>query len=202
MNAVIDARVATEGDLDAIGATLGRAFEGDPLWGWCFDGEPRERKLAGLGGVFRFAAAAALDYGWVRLAGEAAAVALWIPAGEPEMSAADEARFPAAVREVCSPNAAARVLTLMEAFERNHPHEPPHYYLSLLGTDPDHAGQGIGMALVAANLAEIDAIGAPSFLESSNPANVARYERAGFRPERDVTLVDDISATQMWREPS
>jgi GNAT superfamily N-acetyltransferase len=202
MNAGIDVRVATEADLDAIAETLGRAFEGDPVWGWCFEGETRERKIAGLGGVFRFAAAAALDYGWVRLVGEAAAVALWIPAGEPEMSPADEARFPAAVREACSPPAAARVLSLMEAFEHNHPHDPPHFYLSVLGTHPDHAGKGLGMNLVASNLAEIDALGAPSFLESSNPANLPRYERAGFRPSRDVELVGGISATQMWHRPS
>jgi GNAT superfamily N-acetyltransferase len=198
----IEARVATEADLDAIGETLGRAFEGDPVWGWCYEGETRERKLAGMSGVFRFAAEAALDYGWVRLAGEAAAVALWIPAGEPEMSPADEARFPAAVRDACSPNAAARVLTLMQAFDRNHPHEPPHFYLSLLGTHPDYAGKGLGMNLVASNLAEIDALGAPSFLESSNPTNVPRYERAGFVPSRDVELVGGLSATQMWRRPS
>jgi GNAT superfamily N-acetyltransferase len=195
-------RVATAADLDAIGETLGRAFDGDPVWGWCFEGETRERKLVGMSGVFRFAAAAALDHGWVRLAGDAAAVALWIPAGEPEMSPADEARFPDAVREVCTPTATARVLTLMEAFDANHPHEPPHFYLSLLGTHPDHAGSGIGMSLVASNLAEIDALGAPSFLESSNPANVARYERAGFHPSRDVELVGGLSATQMWRQPS
>jgi GNAT superfamily N-acetyltransferase len=194
-------RVATEADLDAIAVTLGRAFEHDPVWAWCFAGEERERKLAGLGAVFRFAAAAALDHGWVRIAGDAAAVALWIPPGEPEMSDADEERFPAFVEAECGPTAAARVLTLMGAFERNHPHEPPHFYLSVLGTDPDHAGQGIGMALVAANLEEVDAAGASAFLESSNPANVRRYERAGFRPDREVALVDDLTATQMWRHP-
>jgi GNAT superfamily N-acetyltransferase len=202
MNLGLDTRVAEESDLDAIADTLGRAFEGDPVWAWCFAGEPRERMIAGLGHVFRFAAAAALDYGWVRIAGDGAAVALWIPAGEPEMSAADEARFPAVIAESCSAAATARVLELMAAFERNHPHEPPHFYLSVLGTHPDHAGQGIGMALVAANLAEIDAIGAPSFLESSNPANIPRYERAGFHPEREVELVDNLTATQMWRKRS
>lgn len=200
--ALAEARVAVEGDLDAIGETLGRAFEGDPLWGWCFEGEPRERKIAGLGGIFRFYAAAALEHGWVRIVGDGAAVAIWIPPGVPEMSPADEERFPAFVVETCSPTAAARVLELMEAFEANHPHGPPHFYLSVLGTNPDHAGHGLGMALVAANLAEIDTAGAPAFLESTNPANVARYERAGFRVDRQVELVKGISAAQMWRRPA
>jgi ribosomal protein S18 acetylase RimI-like enzyme len=30
-----------------------------------------------------------------------------------------------------------------------HPREPPHYYLTLLGTHPDHRGKGIGMRLEA-----------------------------------------------------
>ncbi len=202
MSAEIEARVATEADLDAIAETVGAAFEGDPPWGWCFDGEPRERKIAGLGAVFRFFAAAALEYGWVRIANDGEAAAIWIPPGVPEMSAEDEERFPAAVAAACSPTATARVMTLMEAFEANHPHGAPHFYLSILGTHPAHAGKGIGMALLAANLAEIDAAGHPSYLESTNPVNNARYERAGFRAQREVTLVGGIPATQMWHEPA
>lgn len=200
MAAASSFRAAGEADLDALAATLARAFEHDPVWSWCFAGEPRERLLAGLGAVFRFAAAAALDYGWVRLAGDAAAVALWTPPGEPEMSAADEERFPDAIAAACSAAATARVLALMEAFERNHPADPQHFYLSVLGTHPDHAGQGIGVALVAANLEEIDAAGPPAYLESTNPANVARYERLGFVPDREAQLVADLTATQMWRQ--
>ena len=173
-------RVATEADLPAIGEALAGAFEHDPIWGWAFEDAERERKLAALGAVFGFCAAAALEQGWVRVTEEVEAVALWIPPGAPEMSPADAERFPAVVAEACSEAAAARVLELMAAFDRNHPHEPTHFYLSLLGTHPDHAGQGLGMALVAANLEEIDGEGAPAYLESSNPANVPRYERLGF----------------------
>ncbi|HUA02318.1 MAG TPA: GNAT family N-acetyltransferase [Solirubrobacteraceae bacterium] len=72
------------------------------------------------------------------------------------------------------------VLALVDRFEENHPREEPHYYLSLLGTHPDHRGQGKGMWLLAANLAEIDAEGMPAYLESSNRANDHRYERLGF----------------------
>ena len=85
----------------------------------------------------------------------------------------------------------------------NHPHEPPHFYLSLLATHPDHAGHGHGVGLVAANLAEMDAGDppAPAFLESSNPRNLARYERLGFRPTREVELIAGLTGTQMWRGP-
>jgi GNAT superfamily N-acetyltransferase len=199
-------RPATAADLEAVGETLALAFEHDPVWGWGFadleGGEgARERKLAGLRAVFGFAAAAALAYEWVWISGDAAAVALWIPPGVPEMSAEDAERFPAVVRDACGPRVAPRALALMEAFERVHPAEPAHYYLSVLGTHPDHAGQGLGMGLVAANLELIDAEGATAFLESSNPANLRRYQRLGFRPDREVELVGDLTATQMWRGP-
>ena len=196
-------RVATEADLPAIGETLARAFENDPLWGWAFESASRERKLASLSTVFGFFAGAALDFGWVRVTDGAEAVALWIPPGSPEMKPADEARMPGVIAAACEPEPAARVMEMLDAFERNHPHEPPHFYLSLLATHPDHAGKRLAVGLVADNLAEMDAADPPAaaFLESSNPRNVPRYERLGFRPTREVELVAGLTGTQMWRPP-
>jgi ribosomal protein S18 acetylase RimI-like enzyme len=199
----VKTRVAERSDLERIGETLARAFEHDPLWGWAFEDAERERKLAALAEVFGFFAGAALDLGWVRVTDGVEAVALWIPPGSPEMSPADEERLPGVIAAGCGPVSAPRVTELIDAFERHHPHEPPHYYLSLLATHPDHAGHGHGVGLVAACLAEIDAGDPPAaaFLESSNPANLARYERLGFRPTREVELIDGLSGTQMWRGP-
>jgi ribosomal protein S18 acetylase RimI-like enzyme len=196
-------RVATEADLEAIGRTLAGAFEHDPLWGWAFEEAERERKMAALAEVFGFCAAAALALGWVRVTEGVEAVALWIPPGAPEMSPAEEARLPGVVAAACGPESAKPVLDLFGAFEANHPHEPPHFYLSLLGTNPDQAGHGHGLGLVADCLAEIDAGDPPAaaFLESSNPGNVPRYERLGFRPTREVELIAGLGGTQMWRGP-
>jgi GNAT superfamily N-acetyltransferase len=197
-------RVAERADLPRIGEALALAFERDPLWGWAFEDASRERKLAALEAVFGFFAGAALDFGWVRVTDGVEAVALWIPPGSPEMTPADEERMPGVIADACEPASAARVGELLGAFEHNHPHEPPHFYLSLLATRPDHAGHGFGVGLVADNLAEIDAGDppAPAFLESSNPRNLTRYERLGFRPTRDVELIAGLNGTQMWRGPS
>ena len=75
---------------------------------------------------------------------------------------------------------ADEVLELLERFDAHHPRDEPHYYLSLLGTHPDHRGNGRGMGLLAANLATIDDLAMPAYLESSNRANDHRYERLGF----------------------
>jgi GNAT superfamily N-acetyltransferase len=98
---------------------------------------------------------------------------------------------------------AARVLDTFEHFEAAHPRESEHFYLSLLGTHPDHRGKGIGMGLLAENLRRIDAEGTPAFLESSNPANDHRYERLGFVRCGAFELGEDGPVvTQMWRDPS
>jgi GNAT superfamily N-acetyltransferase len=169
-----------------------------------FEDAERERKLAALASVFGFFAEAALEFGWMRITDGVEAVALWIPPGSPEMTPADEQRLPGVIATACGPQSASRVSRLLDAFEHSHPHEPPHYYLSLLATHPDHVGNGLGVGLVADCLAEIDAGDPPAsaFLESSNPRNLPRYERLGFRPTREVELIAGLSGTQMWRPPA
>jgi GNAT superfamily N-acetyltransferase len=147
-------------------------------------------------------AEAALSYGSAWLTGDCAAVALWIPPGKPELRPEDEERLEGLLTELLG-DGAGRVQDTFERFEAAHPDGDPHYYLSLLGTNPDSRGQGLGMGLLAATLERIDAEGAPAFLESSNPVNTPRYERLGFRRCGEFELPEDgPSVTQMWREPS
>ena len=129
-------RVAGENDLQEIGRTLARGFEHDPLWGWAFEEADQERKLAALAAVFGFFCEAALGLDWVRVTDGLEAVALWIPPGSPEMSPADEERLPGVIAGACGPESGPRVTQMLDAFERNHPHEPPHFYLSLLASPP------------------------------------------------------------------
>ena len=85
-------------------------------------------------------------------------------------------------------------------FEAAHPREEPHYYLSLLGTDPAQRGRGLGLALLADNLARVDAEGAPAYLEASNPANVPLYERHRFEVIGHFDLPDGGPRVHtMWR---
>jgi predicted GNAT family acetyltransferase len=89
---------------------------------------------------------------------------------------------------------------LFERFEANHPHHEPHYYLSLLGTHPDQRGAGHGMRLLADNLARIDDEGIAAYLESTNPANDARYQRVGFEVVGSFEgYLPGSVITSMWR---
>jgi GNAT superfamily N-acetyltransferase len=198
--APVEARPATRPEMDGAVETLARAFYADPVWSWTFP-DP-ERRLGQHRAVWGLVAAAALEYGSAWLVGDCAAVALWIPPGKPELRPEDEERLEDMLGELLG-DGAARVLETFERFEAAHPEREPHYYLSLLGTNPDHRGRGLGMGLLEATLARIDAEGAPAFLESSNPVNTPRYERLGFAVCGEFDLPEDgPRVTQMWRDPA
>ena len=58
------------------------------------------------------------------------------------------------------------------------------------------------MALLADNLARVDADGMPAYLESTNPVNLARYRSVGFVDADRFALPDGGPVvTTMWREP-
>jgi GNAT superfamily N-acetyltransferase len=169
-------------------------FEADPLWSWAFP-------ECGLDPLWHLLVSSAMRYSLVRVAGDYAAASVWIPPGGSELTGVEEASLePMLEGQIGS--RAAEVLALFECMERAHPAGPPHYYLSLLGTHPDHRGKGIGMALLAENLAKIDSEGMPAYLESSNPENDPRYERLGFLRVGEFERPDGrLTCSTMWREP-
>jgi GNAT superfamily N-acetyltransferase len=192
----VEARIATEDDLEPVARLLADAFEDDPLWGWAF---PRKQDLESW---WRFNVRSAFRFPWVRVLGDFAAAAIWIPPGESELTEAEEPEVEPLVRELAGPRA-PEILDLLERFERSHPKDlPPHYYLSLLGTDPARRGFGHGMSLLEENLARIDAEAMPAYLESSNSANDPRYERRGFRRIGEFERPDGgATIATMWRAP-
>src|SRR5262249_46509591 len=172
MSASSVGRAAMEQDVPAVTACLTRAFYDDPLWGqWTFpDQTSRHEHLYEL---MRFWTAAAARYPWVWMTDHAEAVAVWIPPGKPEMTTEEKGRFATVVSRLLGERA-RELNDLFDRFDEHHPEEP-HYYLSLWATHRDHAGRGIGTALIRHNLARIDADGMPAYLESTNSANLARY---------------------------
>jgi GNAT superfamily N-acetyltransferase len=130
------------------------------------------------------------------------AAAVWLPPGCPELSEAEEERLEHMLDAMMGERAEL-LREVFGCFESSHPRDRDHFYLSLLGTHTDHRGLGIGMDLLSMNLADIDALHMPAYLESTNPRNLTRYESVGFEVYGTFDLPDDGPAvTQMWREPS
>jgi GNAT superfamily N-acetyltransferase len=192
-------RQVTEAEAEQVTELFTLAFYDDPTWGWAFPiPDKRMDHHRAWWGLYMHSA---LPYGWVWMTDDGGAVALWIPRGKPELSDEDEARVEPMLRELIGSDT-DDVLTLLDRFEANHPRHAPHYYLSLLGTHPDHRGRGKGMGLLAANLAQIDELRCPTYLESSNRANDHRYERLGFVQVGEFAAPSGgPTVACMWRDP-
>ncbi|EAW20217.1 GNAT family N-acetyltransferase [Aspergillus fischeri NRRL 181] len=63
----------------------------------------------------------------------------------------------------------------------------PHYYLEMLGTRPEYAGQGLASRLLRWGLERADEVGLETYL-SASPVGRPLYEKFGFRvvEEREV----------------
>jgi ribosomal protein S18 acetylase RimI-like enzyme len=64
----------------------------------------------------------------------------------------------------------------------------PHWYLLILGVEPDAQGQGMGGSLIAPILRRADDEGTPCFLNTHKPSNVAFYQRYGFTVVREEAV--------------
>lgn len=194
-------RPATLGDLDRLTEIMTGAFASDPVWGgWAFPHPDPSRRAELRSRFWRFNLQSALRYPTPRITEGGGAAAIWIPPGGKDLDEAAEADLKPLLADLVGDHADA-FMAGIEAFDEAHPHDPPHYYLSLFATHEDHRGKGIGMQLLADNLAEIDIEGMPAYLESSNPANIPRYESVGFVKVGEFTLPNGPTLDTMWREP-
>jgi GNAT superfamily N-acetyltransferase len=189
-------RVARPDELDQVIEVFALGFADDPVWGvWAMPhGADRVEALRGYWAPFVTGSA---KYDGVLVLDDLSAVALWVPPGVPDLDEESEAEALAATQRICGAHAAA-VVESWERFAQTRPAEP-HWYLSLLATDPASRGRGRGMALVNQVLEQVDEARLPAYLESTNPGNVARYQRAGFELVGSFEVPDGPTVDRMWR---
>ena len=195
----METRVALPSDVDAVTDTITLAFRDDPIWSVAL--ERSDGKTEHARRFWQLFVEGAVRYSTVYLADDASTVAVWLPPGAKDLTDEQEAELDDLIAANLEPAKVQAYADLWSRFEEAHPRTPPHMYLSLLATHPDFRGHGIGQQLLAQNLAAFDAEGLPAYLESTNPANDHRYERAGFRPVGRIhAVLTDATATTMWRE--
>ena len=138
-------RVASPEDVDDVVRILVGAFAEDPAWSWAFpDASQRSAQHAQL---WRHLVRGAMRYRSVWLSEGATATSVWIPPGGTELTPEDAEVLESMVVDLLGPGA-GRVLGAFEEFERAHPRDEPHWFLTLLGTDPEQRGKGHGLALL------------------------------------------------------
>jgi GNAT superfamily N-acetyltransferase len=184
-------RVATPHDLRAISETLTRAFRDDPVWNWLVTSPGAWKR--GMPFVFRQGTRERLHQGTVWVTPDLTAVAV---CGAPDLEHQQWRDLPAIPRSLTVfRQRSIAGLRFQSAMRAERPKEP-HWYLGILGTDPDHQGQGLGSAVLAPMLERCDRDGILAYLESSKEANIPFYERHGFTVEKELRPVD--GAPPIW----
>jgi ribosomal protein S18 acetylase RimI-like enzyme len=169
-------RKALPEEYPALVEVLARAFAGDPFHCWLFpDAAARPRRQRRLFGRLLSVYG---RYGVIETTDDLGAVAIWDPPRTAVEGLAETASFLFRVLPVFGLRAFA-VLEGMAPLANLHPVEP-HWYLSVLGSDPRFRGRGAGGSLLSSALDRCDREGAAAYLESSKEENVAYYERFGF----------------------
>ncbi len=130
-----------------------------------------------------------LPSGHGRVADDGLAVAVWVPSDVAPLSADVAEGLDAVADEVLGDRAA--MVAAVEAEVRAHRPAGPNVVLATIGTAPDHQGRGLGSALLGDQLARLDDRGVEAALETSSEANVAFYERFGFRVIADLPDLPD-----------
>ncbi len=192
----ISVRPATPEDFDPLSEVLARAFYDDPVTSWFYPDAARRMRHSRR--FFSIRLRQLAGHGLIFTTSDRAGAALWAPPGRWREDLRESLRMlpmlPVLLPRIVRSTRAVREI------ERRHP-AGPHYYLSVLGTDPAQQGGGVGSALLTAMLDRCDETQTAAYLESSKESNVDFYAHHGFAVKERIELPDGPPLWLMWREP-
>jgi ribosomal protein S18 acetylase RimI-like enzyme len=165
--------VAQPDDIEPLISVMVLAFAADPVARWMY--RDPQRYLAYFGRFIRAFAGKAFSTGTAWCIDGNRGTALWLPPG----ATPDEDAIVTILDESVPRDLMADVNAMFGEMAAYHPPDP-HWYLSTIGVEPHLHRKGLGSALLAQALNQCDQENLPAYLESSNPANMALYERFGF----------------------
>ena len=193
------------GEEPAVIAALARAFYDDPLFGFFVPNLLKQMKS--LVAFMNSGVKDARAFGdvWVAHAnGKVASAAVWLPPGAYQRGARRD--LMTYVRTlptfVHSGKRFGRAVALLGVVDKAH-HDVarPHYYLALLGTDPEFQRTGAGSAVLAPVLERCDTEGLPAYLETQKEANIAYYARHRFELVQKIELPGCPPVWTLIRQP-
>jgi ribosomal protein S18 acetylase RimI-like enzyme len=194
-------RHATGADAPALTRMLAQAFLDDPVAVWaCPPPGPRQKLLEGMYSV-RLRQLLADEGVWVTP--DCLSAALWMAPGSSH--GATLLQNAGLAPRLMHPSIAIRLPLLalgLSGVQRKRSRKPAHWYLSLLGTDPDTRGRGYASAVLRPVLEQCDSDRVGAYLESSKERNIDFYARYGFRVTEELRLPRGPRMWPMWREPA
>ncbi len=193
-----DVRPATHNDASRISTVLARAFATNPFIRWLL---PDDAHYARVGnGFFRLGVERELVEGEVFTNDALSGAALWLPPGSPSPGIGRQLTMGWKLLRATGASRLLRIADALTKFEQARPTRP-HWYLTILGTDPSVQGRGVGGALMDPILRRCDETGVAAYLESSNPANVSYYQRFGFEVTGQIDYKGGPTVPLMLRQP-
>jgi GNAT superfamily N-acetyltransferase len=180
---------ATDDDEELLAAMIAEAFADLPPSRYLVP-DANERRAV-LARTFRLDLQAVREGGGIirTVAGHEAA-ALWayhsgLPEPEPELDEPLKKAAGSAAHRFVS------FYTTLDAHRRELLGDRAHWHLWVLAVDPEHQGQGFGGLLVRDQLARIDPIGKPTYLEAATDELRGVYRHLGFHDAGDPLVLDD-----------
>ena len=181
MTTTIVPTIIRKDQIEEAGRVLARAFDDDPLMSYIEPDLDRQRRL--LPWLFSAACRMGHLYGTVHTSDDIAGAAIWLSNGQTGLHPVRMLRSGMVLMPFkVGFGAFGRVMRTLNTLEKLHKGAvpPEHWYLSVLGVEPDRQGQGVGGALLQPVLARADADHRPCYLETQKERNVPFYERHGF----------------------
>ena len=179
-------------DMEALISVMVLAFATDPVARWMY--RDPQQYLTYFGRFTRAFAGKAFSAGTAWCIDGNRGGALWLPPGVKP----DEDAISVLLDESVPQDVMANVNAIFELMAAYHPHNP-HWYLPMIGTEPHLHGRGMGTALLREALSRCDQEHMPAYLESTNPANVALYQRLGFEALGVIRAGDSPPLVPMLR---
>jgi ribosomal protein S18 acetylase RimI-like enzyme len=188
-------RVATWADAEPLSQTLGRAFHDDPLI--CHFIADVAARPAKMPRIFKLLLKLGVGYGACHVTSGYEAATLWRPPSQWHLPFWQYITNGPELLGVFGLDA-FRVMTTMDVIEKVHP-KTPHWYLQVIGTDPEKQGKGFGSLIMRHQLAIADQQGMPAYLESSKESNIPIYKSFGFEVTGEIRIPNGPVLYPMWR---
>jgi GNAT superfamily N-acetyltransferase len=190
----VEIRSARQDEMPQTVACIVAAFITDPIGRFAWPSP--HQYLEGMAETARAFGGASFEHGTADVTADFCGAGLWLPPGIHPNGEALEQVF----RDTAKPEHLDDLLATFEKMDEWHPEEK-HWYLPLVGVEPNAQGRGLGGALMRHATARADADGVLAYLESSNPRNISLYERHGFEVMGRIQIGAGPLVTPMLRRP-
>jgi len=188
--------------LESVATTVAASFADDPIWKWIYDTSDTIAIETGIV-LARMLVARSTPGDAIHSIDDEGAVALWTAPKESSSTEnealRDDQAMPFTTAFAAQLGDRIAVTGKLSAAMAVHRPSQTHWYLGILGTHPDRQNQGLGSMVLAKMLSKADAIGLPTFLESSNPRNYDFYRRHGYTDADELTVEDSPPLLGFWR---